>query len=152
MADHNTLIGSTTGEIEGGTVLIGGVLGEIDSGLVLAGGVAREIEFGSDECVITLSGSGTPTYIASVAIAGKTYYINSVASNPQIVVPSGTVITLKTQSTSSGAASYIKINGSTVYTGNGTTRTFTVTKNTRIKLGTATKNNSTGGTIEITEE
>lgn len=53
---HNTVFGSVSREIEGGTPLIGGVAREIESGLVLVGGVAREIAFSKPTHTLTITG------------------------------------------------------------------------------------------------
>ena len=56
MADHNTLIGSASGEIEAGTTLIDGVSREIEKGLALVGGVQREISLSKKIFTLTVSG------------------------------------------------------------------------------------------------
>ena len=125
MADHNTLIGSTAREIEGGTVLIGGVLREIESGLVLVNGVSREIEFGGGKKVITITGTGNTTR-CHVTIGGTKY-----TSGATVEVDTGTVITLYINGSPSFSAIYI--NGSQVGTETAT-YSYAVEKNVEIKL------------------
>lgn len=88
MADHNTLIGSTAREIEGGTVLIGGVLREIESGLVLVNGVSREIAFAPD--IDPVLGNNTPEQIQAMAQSGQAANYWSVGDKIGIAL-SGTV-------------------------------------------------------------
>ena len=160
MADHNTLIGSATGEIEGGTVLIGGVVREIDSGLVLVNGVAREIVFGSADCAITISRGSTAAGnlefkdYSRVTIAGTTYNIGDVNRNDiTVTVPSGTTITLAVSGLGTTAA-YIKINGSNVVNSvSGGSKNFTVTKNVNIVLDLTTRDRvNYAGAITVTEK
>lgn len=156
MADHNTLIGSTTGEIEGGTALIGGVLREIESGLVLAGGVAREIEFASEkQCVLTISlagaygsASGAKNY-AYVTINGKKY-----TSAASVEVPEGTQVTCFAKATGAGVTAIIKLNDTTVKSGKYTSIEYihTVTKNTRYELYAPYLYPAEVGSVRIFEE
>lgn len=103
MADHNTLMGSTSREIEGGTVLIGGVVREVDSGMTLVGGVVRDIAFVKEVYTITISGSGAG--YANVTIDGQTYN-----SSTTLSVLEGTEITFNIKSNNGAAYSYLYIN------------------------------------------
>ena len=69
MANHNTLIGSTDREIEGGMMLIGGVLREIESGMTLVGGAAREITFAPG--IDPVLENNTPEQIRVAAQSGQ---------------------------------------------------------------------------------
>ena len=152
---HATLIGGTVREIESGTVLIGGVLREVESGLALVVGVEREIAFGPDDCTITLYGKrdvSNVRYLSSVEIDGTKYHGYLVAPSTQVVVAKGTQIELEVLSNNGNKIPYIKVNGTTVRTGDAIMM-FTVTKDTNITLSYATQNDGDdkGGTIEITE-
>ena len=111
MADHNTLIGSTSCEIESGTVLIGGVVREIESGLVLVNGVAREIAFKPRTFNVTISGSTQPTR-AKVEINGVEY-----SSAARLVVESGTELIAYAMSSLNGKyTTQVNLNGTRVLT------------------------------------
>ena len=126
MADHNTLMGSTSREIESGTVLIGGVLREIESGLVLVNGVAREIEFVVTpfECTITFLEYGSSEY-QYVSIDGKKYIGDQWDDHDEIIVLSGTVIELYAKDNRSGNGA-ILLDGKTVASADPATYQYTV--------------------------
>lgn len=146
MADHNTLIGSATGEIEGGTVLIGGVVREIESGLVLVNGVAREIEFRPQMFTVEITGSGN--YSHSYVIINGTRYTASAT----VEVESGSIILAHASVNSDGTyKATIKLNGTTVKESTMSCEyQYTVTGNVGISLGYM--KSPQRGSVSITEK
>lgn len=142
MADHNTLVGSTTGEIEGGTVLIGGVVREIDSGLVLVNGVAREIVFAT-LCTVTITGSGSVSR-CRLTINGTIY-----TSAATVEVEPGTIVSCYVRL--GQVRGTVKLNGKEVANSGGSSATYNyaVEKNVRISLSYSSYNGNS--TISITE-
>jgi hypothetical protein len=150
MADHNTPIGSTSREIESGTVLIGGVVREIESGLVLANGVAKEIAFTKPLVKVVITNNGQIDNYATVTMNGVTYN-----SEGNFLLYAGTVITLKVRSVNyTGNASIVgRIYVDTVLVQsikNGTaTYELTVDSHTNIHLSRSADGY---GTIEVTTQ
>lgn len=130
MADHHVLIGGASYEIDGGMVLVNGVKREIKSGLVKVAGTAMKIEFGGGLVEIAISGNLTKDY--AYVIVGSAVIT---AAETMQAVP-GLVISVYTLSpnTTAGQKCYIKMNGTTVKSGQGS-YSFELTKNTKIVFG-----------------
>jgi len=154
---HGTLINGVQRNITGGFTLVNGVERKITKGLTLVNGVQRKIAFGPDDCTITMYGTRTTSsqenFKAFVYIDGQEYTMNSVAPSTQVVVPNGTQIELEVLTNNGNRLAYIKINGTTVRTGDAEMM-FTVTKDTDITMSYTYGGydyEDLGGIIEVTE-
>lgn len=151
---HNTNIGNTSHEVEGGTVLFGGVIREIDSGTVLVNGVARSILFEKTQLQkFTVTCSGAAKSMKHYAVVDGTLYENALTNGDVVEVEEGTEIYCYVRSDITGDNPIIRRNGSDV--GSGTspkTYTFTVTGDVTIKYTTVTITADTfyKGRIDIT--
>lgn len=149
MADHNTLIGSTSREIEGGTVLIGGVLREIESGLALVNGVAREIEFAEDLVIVKITGSSSGFAIVGV---GDTEYTSAAT----IEIPIGTLIVFTIEANFPGYTGRITVDGNNVAVANLSTGTYELVAETDISVVLSFSDVGSGthgaGSITVTTE
>lgn len=139
MADHNTLIGSSGGEIEAGTTLVGGVVREIESGLVLVGGAQREINI-----------SAAPKFVVGVSgvTPHKTYYYaeigGTVLSIGAVEVDGGTALKCVCYDTGSYNLGEIYLNGGLVASGTKKpTYTIPVESNVSVLLWTEKRTNGT---------
>jgi hypothetical protein len=109
---HYTNIGSTSREIESGTVLIGGVLREIETGIVLVGGVAREIAFGPGDATMNVVSKTTNAYAMEIEWDGGSHTDSRKSATYSI--PIGTTIRFKIPV--SDTIGGIRLNGSIIST------------------------------------
>lgn len=118
---HNTLIGSTAYEIEGGTAMANGAVYEIELGMTLVGGVAYEIPFTKPIRTVTITGEGNIN-VCYVTINGTKYYEAST-----LEVEAGTIIDMYVTGRYGSSTGTITLNGTTVASGRPAEYAYTAT-------------------------